>query len=215
MNMNKRLYKHLHRESGSRSYWFYYHLKHDADFRKEAAELDKKLLITLADGTTYRPTGVEDFDSLQDPDKEKKLALIEKFQIRWEIPSDYYLLYYLIRGNPEYVPPATENKLVALVYKDDRNMFEAQISPSASKEDFDLLRLMLESEKKRLGMDSSEKPRKNFDHRKTAMAYEMWKMRRDKKTWTEVVKAVDSELGHHFEDISTAKKFLKANGYFI
>jgi hypothetical protein len=129
--MNKRLYEHLHKKS--RSYWFYYHLKHDDDFRREAAELDSKLLIILSDGTKYRVTSVDDFDYLQDPDKEKKLALIEKFQTRWNIQWSYYLLNFLIRGDPEDVPLASGNSLVGLIYKKERNMFEAQISPSASK----------------------------------------------------------------------------------
>ena len=211
--MNKRLYDHLHKKS--RSYWFYYHLKHDNDFRKEAAELDKKLLITLVDGTMYRPTGVEDFDSLQDPDKEKKLALIEKFKIRWQIPSDFYLLNFLIRGDPKDVPPATGNSLVGLIYKDERNMFEAQISPSATKVDLDLLWLMLESEKKRLGMDLSKKSRQNtFNHRKTEMAYEMWKMLRDNSTWTEVVKHIDAKYNTSYKGrIGDAQDFLNSYGY--
>jgi len=213
MNMNKRLYDHLHKKS--RSYWFYYHLKHDDDFRKEATELDKKLLITLADGTTYRPIGVEDFDYLEDPDKEKKLALIVKFQIRWQIHWDYYLLNFLIRGDPEDVPLASGNNLVALIYKDEGTMFEAQISSSASKEDFDLLWLMFESTKKRLGMDLSKKPRKNtFNHRKTEMAYEMWKMLRDNSTWTEVVKHIDAKYNTSYKGrIGDAQDFLNSYGY--
>jgi hypothetical protein len=210
--MNKRLYNYLHKKG--RSYWFYYHLKHDDDFRKEANELDKKIAIKRENGTFYRPTAIEDFDYLNDPNKETKLGLIEEFQIRWHIHWDYYLLNFLIRGDPEDVPPAG-NGLVSLGYREERNMFEAQISPTASKEDFDLLWLMFKSEKKRLGTDMSKKPRKNtFNQRKTEMAYEMWKLLRDGSSWTEVVKHIDDKYSTTYKGhIGDAEDFLKSYGY--
>jgi hypothetical protein len=215
MNMNKRLKNHLQKKS--RSYWFYYHLKHDDDFRKEAAELDTKLLITLDDGTRYQPTGVEDFDYLHDPDKEKKLAFTEEFQIKWQIHWDYYLLNYLIRGNPEDVPPSTGNGIVGLIYKSERNMFEAQISPNSTKLDLDLLWLMLKSEKKRLGMDMSKKPHKNtFTEHSTKVAYDMWRMLRDGATWTEVLKVIDARYPDNApfaNRIGDAQDFLNSHGY--
>ena len=209
--MSKPIYDYLNKKS--RSYWFYFHLKHDSAFQKEAAELDQQLTIKLDDGSDYHPTMVEDFGYLDDPDKDTKLEAIMKFQARWNIHWDYFLLSYLIRGNPEDVPPAG-NGSVALGFNEERNMFEAQIPLSAQKEDLEILWRLMQGWKKDLGIDISKKPRKyTFTQRKTEIAFVMWKMLRDKKSWTDVVKAIDAEFDHHFEDISTAKKFLKANGY--
>lgn len=211
--VSKKTYEHIHKKG--RSYWFYYHLKHDTDFQSEAAELAKLIIIESEGNPPYLPTDIGDYDYFQDPDKNKKLKLIEDFQLRWKIHWDYFLLNYLIRGNPDDVPPAG-NGGVALGLNEERNMFQAQIPITAEKEDMELLWKLMQSWKKDLGIDLSKKPRKHtFTENKTAIAYLMWKLLRDGKSWTYIVKAVKAQYDYHFEDISTAQKFLKANGYFI
>jgi hypothetical protein len=75
---------------------------------------------------------------------------------------------------------------------------------------------MLRSEKERLGIDISKKPRKNtFNHDNTLIAYEMWKILRENGgTWTKVVKLTDAKYATTFNaQIGDAQDYLKAYGY--
>jgi hypothetical protein len=211
--MNKKLENYLERPS--RRYWHYYFLKRDNDFKKEAAELAQAITIQLDNGDLYLPTGIEDYDYLQDPNKDSKIMLINNFQIKWNIHWNYVLLNYLLRGDEDDLPPKG-NGMVGVSFDKDRNMFTAQIPRSVQREDLDVMWRIIQGWKRELGIDISKRPRKNtFTEQKSKLAYQMWKMLRAKKSWTEIVQFIDKEFDYHFEDISTAQKFLKANGYYF
>ena len=214
MNMNKKLAKYYN--STTRSYWFNYQLKHDPGFRKEAYELDEQIAIPHADGTKYYPTGVEDFDYLEDPDKDKKMNLIDNFCTRWNIAWDGWLLMYLIRGSENFIPPMGHWNM-ALGFDENTHMFTVQIPLNIQREEFDILWALMKTERIRQGIDISSKPPKyTYNERDSELAYNMWKMRRDGLSWTKVAKYLnDSGKKNQLYDIKTAQQFLKTNGYYI
>lgn len=212
--MRKDLEKCIYRKS--RTYWHYYHLKRDADFKREVAELIPKIIISTQDDPHYIPTDIEDYDYMEDPNKRSKLKLINDFQNRWNIHWDNILLNYLIRGDEDDLPIGNDYGIgISVGLNKDNNMFEVQVPVSVEREDFGVVWTIIEALKRDVGI--AKKPRKNtFTERKSKIAFKMWKMLRDDKSWTEVTKAIDSEFGTSYTyHITDAKSFLKANGFSI
>ncbi len=98
------------------------------------------------------------------------------------------------------------------------NMFEVQIPTSVQRAELDYLWLMLQSEKRRLGIDTKMKPKKEFYKNDTYIAYWMWKFRRDnpRASWSKLVNEMNSsqEINRAF-DITSAKRHLRTYGYYI
>lgn len=209
MKRSDRLNKYLNRKS--KTYWHFYHLKRDKDFKHEATELANQISIRYEDGTIYLPNDIKDFDILSDPNKDKKLILIYKFMERWNIYWDSWLLAYLIRGNENLIPELTPPGVAAHL-DEERNMFVAQIPIDARKEDLVMLWQIMNWERARVGyVYKTRMPQDILTPGSTEIAYNMWKMLRDGAQWTEVLKRVEKKK--IFDNQSTAQRFLKANGF--
>lgn len=209
MNRSDRLNKYLNRKS--KTYWHFYHLKRDDDFKREAAELADKIAIHYDDGTTYLPDDIKDFDMLSDPRKDEKLELIYKLMEKWNIYWDKWLLAYLIRGDENFIPELTPSGVGAHL-DETRNMFVAQIPISARMEDLELLWQIMNIERARVGyLYKARMPQDILTPSSTEIAYTMWKMLRDGAKWPEVLKRIEKKK--IFDNQSTAERFLKANGF--
>lgn len=209
MNRSKRVDKYFNRKS--KTYWHFYHLKKDVEFKKEAADLANRISIHYENGDIYLPDDIKDFDILSDHDKYKKLVLVNKFMERWNIYWDKWLLAYLIRGKEDFIPDLTPMGVGAHL-DEKRNMFVAQIPISARKEDLALLWEIMELERARVGYVL--KPRMSQDiltESSTEIAYQMWKLLRDGATWPNVLKRIEKKK--IFDNKSTAERYLRSNGF--
>lgn len=208
--MNTKLTNYLQQKG--RSAWFYTHLKKDPEFKREATELRKRVVIATPHGG-YRPSEIRDFELLDDPDKEAKAAEVEAFMAKWNIHWDYVLLNFLINEDENDLPPMFKAGFAVGTEK-DRNMFEVQIPFSVQREDLDYLWLMLLAAKRDVGIDITKRPHKNkYNSSKTEIAYSIWKLRSTGKSWTEVVKEINKKYKREF-DIKSAQRHLKTYGYY-
>jgi hypothetical protein len=209
--MKKTLKEYL--EQKNRRTWFYTHLKKDPEFKHDAANLRERIAIDTEHGK-YNPTMVVDFEYLEDPEKDVKIALIEAFMNRWNIHWDYALLSFLLIEDENTLPPQGKAAFAVSTHE-ERNMFEIQIPFSVQHEDMEYLWLLLQSLKRDVGIDIAKKPRKNtYNATKTELAYQMWRLRTQGKTWTQVVQEINTKYKRTF-DIKSAQRHLKAYGYYL
>ena len=200
-------------ETKDRRTWFYYHLKRDATFKTEAAKLREQIAIDTPYGKYY-PTESSDFDLYQDPEAASKTMLVAGFMERWNVHWDYSLLAFLLDEDENVLPPMFKCGFAVGLNK-ERNMIEAQIPTSVQHEELEYLWLMILGLKEDAGIDITKKPRKNtFTEPGTQIAYEMWKLRKADRSWTEVVKDINARFNRSF-DIKAAQRHLSSNGYVI
>lgn len=214
MKMNQKLTKYYLR--ANRKWWFYSHLIQDPDFKTEVTKLEDIIIIKQRDGTSYNPVMIEDFDYLNDPNKDRKLKLINDFCIKWNIDWPNQLLFYLMPGREAMFPPKTVMSVV-FSYDEHTNILNVQMPLDIEREELDILWSMILAERERRGIDITKKPRKStFNKKDSAIAFNMWKMRRDGIKWAEVTKYLnDCRNKSLYCDITSAQRFLKANGYFL
>ncbi len=210
--MSKKLQDY--REQKHRLYWHYYFLKRDPDFKADTEKLDNQIAIQLENGEIIPVTGIDDFDYLHDPEKERKIKLIEQFQEKWHIYWHHDLLSYLIRGNKDDIPAMIRGN-VGLKTDKKSNLFQATIPFSATKNDIDILWLLIRSEQQDMGIDISKKPHYDIIKRNGEIAYCMWKLRRNNVGWAQIIRVVNEQFKRDFDNDTTAKKFLKSNGLFL
>lgn len=200
-------------ETKDRRTWFYHHLKRDPIFKAEAAKLRAKIAIDTPYGK-YNPLESSDFDLYQDSEAATKKELVANFMERWNVHWDYSLLAFLLTEDENALPPMFKCGF-AVGLNQERNMIEAQIPTSVEHEELEYLWLMILGLKKDAGIDITKKPRKNtFTESGTKVAYEMWKLRKAGRSWTEVVKDINSRFNRSF-DIKAAQRHLSSNGYLI
>ncbi|MHB1864560.1 MAG: hypothetical protein ACYCPS_00110 [Candidatus Saccharimonadales bacterium] len=206
----KRLERHKDRE-----YWFYYHLKKDKVFIKEAAALSSKLNVVRADGAIYEPWTPNDPFLTESVGGEAKSSLMEEFGKRWNIRWGIFVTSYLLYGGSRLIIIDPGTSSIGIVH--DRNSESGKMTvridiKTVEHDDFDWLWEEIQYNKQKNGINTNSKPRKNsYTCYKSELAYRMWKMLRDGLTWPEVLRT--TQTSREFYDITTAKKFLKANGY--
>jgi len=209
-------------EPRSKKHWHYTHLLSDPDFNRTMDELDKRLVLQLEDGSELRPRDTVDFHSAYIKytfPRQKKYAhlnphaaemneLIDTTMHLWHISSRLDLLSYLIKGE---MTPVSDN--VAVAYDDVFGGFHAYLPADARKSDTYRLWIRLQEEQKKRGLKpSTSKDTQNSV--KTEIAYQMWRMRSNGKTWTQVVKAIDEKYDTTYNgDIKSAQNLMKTHGY--
>lgn len=195
--------------------WFYWHLRRDEPFKKEAQELRAQLPIQLPTGT-YMPTAMIDFELTNDPDVDHKRALIAAFMKRWNIHSEYALMKHLLTDDENDLPQMDKAGF-ALQTDLKAGMFHVDIPITVERIEFEALWLMVAGAKRDLGIDIAAKPKKGFDEKETRLAYDIWKMRRDGKTWSEVVKSLNryNSGSDKVFDITAAQRLVKTHGFFL
>jgi hypothetical protein len=151
--------------------------------------------------------------------KDERSSLVKKFLIDWHISNEDDLTRYLVYGK---IPPEHDNyghkypsfrNVPFLIALDgiSKNGFNVWISPSVKRSD--ILQLWLQLEEKIKELDLSKEPVHHKPTRKkTEITYNMWKMLKEGKTWSEVCKVIDEKYNKSYKaDIRSAKNFLKNN----
>lgn len=209
MKMSKELRKFI--DQKDRRTWFYYHLKRDGDFKDEAEELRRELTAHTPHGD-YLMIDESDIDYYLDKQEaSNKKGLVYNFMKRWNIHWDY-CLQFLLDEDEDNLPPMMKVGF-GLSTNKEGNMFEVQMPITTTQLELKYLWEMMQLERERLGMDTTKKPHRKYNAKDSAKAFIMWKELRDGASWTKVLKKVEEQTGKHYDDISTAKKFLAANGY--
>ena len=219
--MDKKVDKYINRKNCR--YWHYYHLLLNREFKKSVKELDDTLVINFEDGSSYHPSELENFATMYtrytrlkkyniiNPHGPEMDKLINEFTGRWCISNSRDLLDHLIKGK---IPPV-RNDHITLVYDEPFKSFRAHIPTNVERTDMDLLWEKIKNERSRLGINAHIS-KDVLTETTTEMAYCMWKMRTEGKTWTEVVKIIDKKFNTSYtNDIKTAQNLLKTHGIYV
>lgn len=202
-----------------RLYWHYYHLKRDEQFKEEARDLIPKIRmqtdIPIKDGFSSVPTLMTDYRDFKDPHGEEKVNIIWGFMDKWNISWDYALLNYLIRGDDNHLPPKNDSLSFSCGFDEESGMFQVNLPVTVKKKDLDILWLFIMKSKKDIGLKVPKSQRLyTLTERKTAIAFDMWKMRSEGRSWTYVTKQINTKYDTVYT-VGDAQDFLKANGFYI
>jgi|GEM_PF-1296039 len=206
-------------ERKDRTYWHYYHLKRDEHFKEEVRHLIPKIRmqtkIPIKDGFSSLPTLMTDYKDFKDPHGDEKIRIIWDFMDRWNVHTDYSLLSYLIRGDDNRLPPKNDSGSFSYSFDEENLMFRVDLPVTVKRKDLDILWLLLTKSRKDAGYRTPKSQRLyTLTEHKAAIAFDMWKMRKEGKSWTYVTKQINAKYGAIYS-IRDAQDFLRANGFYI